>query len=195
MNWPERPACHDKDISPVFKFGAPTWRDLETGRADGSSPRPFRSCSYCGSIHPEDLMAALDKGARMGGSDWKYGWPHKFYVYDIPNPNEGKLVQMGSISCGGDFKTGEPRQPTEDERKRYTGWEQDGRGFWSGKLIEPDKATTHGKWYNVHLLDLLPFPETFAAFAALLEKSAGIKWEIEGQDLKYKAPYRGYQRV
>jgi hypothetical protein len=41
----------------------------------------FRQCSYDGSIHPEDLYIGLTrKGWTLEGSDWKYGWPHKFYV-------------------------------------------------------------------------------------------------------------------
>lgn len=73
MIFPERPTCHDNDLSPVFKTMAPEWRTREGG--------PHRRCSYCGSLHPEDLMKVLGEGARLGGADWKYGWPHKFYVY------------------------------------------------------------------------------------------------------------------
>lgn len=40
----------------------------------------WRHCSHCGSIHPEDLMLVLKSGAKLRGSDWKYGWPHKFYI-------------------------------------------------------------------------------------------------------------------
>lgn len=46
----------------------------------------FRHCKYCGSIHPEDLYNLLIEGkVTLGGSDWKYGWPHKFYVYEKGN--------------------------------------------------------------------------------------------------------------
>lgn len=53
-----------------------TWKQPDANR-------PFRSCPYCGSIHPDDLREALAQGARLEGSDWKYGWPHKLYVHDI----------------------------------------------------------------------------------------------------------------
>jgi len=46
----------------------------------------FRSCPYCGSVHPDDLVEALKHGASLTGSDWKYGFPHKFYVRGGP-PN------------------------------------------------------------------------------------------------------------
>lgn len=38
-------------------------------------------CSYCGSITIEKLVELLaTPGTSYGGSDWKYGWPHKFYI-------------------------------------------------------------------------------------------------------------------
>lgn len=43
--------------------------------------RPFRHCSYCGSMHPFDLIELLEASKiKLSGSDWKYGWPHKFYI-------------------------------------------------------------------------------------------------------------------
>ena len=56
------------------------------GREDAFEERRnegFRRCSYCGSVHPLDLLKARDEG-RIGkvdrSVDWKYGWPHKIYV-------------------------------------------------------------------------------------------------------------------
>lgn len=44
-----------------------------------------RFCSYCGSVHPADLAAAIQTaGATLSPSDQKYGWPHKFYVEGAP---------------------------------------------------------------------------------------------------------------
>ena len=38
-------------------------------------------CNYCGSISVADAIRLLQKpGTRFSGSDWKYGWPHKFYI-------------------------------------------------------------------------------------------------------------------
>ena len=54
----------------------------------------LRHCSYCGSFHPDDLANALQANtARLGGSDWKYGYPHKFYVYPMGKPGsiDGKF--------------------------------------------------------------------------------------------------------
>jgi hypothetical protein len=67
--WPARPTVHDASryLNPLIE---PHWRE-HLG---------WRHCSYCRSIHPGDLLTALARGATLGGSDWKYGWPHKFYV-------------------------------------------------------------------------------------------------------------------
>lgn len=38
-------------------------------------------CSYCGSLSLADLMAHTRvRGVRLVPTDWKHGWPHKFYV-------------------------------------------------------------------------------------------------------------------
>ena len=37
-------------------------------------------CTYCGSCHPTDLVAALRSGAVLSLADMQYGWPHKHYV-------------------------------------------------------------------------------------------------------------------
>jgi hypothetical protein len=49
-----------------------------------------RQCSYCGSVHPEDLLKLFETGAYLSGSDWKYGYPHKYYVEKVPNPKFGQ---------------------------------------------------------------------------------------------------------
>ena len=38
-------------------------------------------CSHCGSIDVASVLVMLvSRGTRYSGSDWKYGWPHKFYL-------------------------------------------------------------------------------------------------------------------
>jgi len=80
----------------------------------------FRTCSYCGSIHPEDLAAEIVPQGKCLGCDatgweahfrlhaepehpydpggpyasWadrKYGWPHKFYVENLLPRDPGLL--------------------------------------------------------------------------------------------------------
>lgn len=79
ITWPERPTCHDDDPAhrAPFFFPPPVWRE--------ANEHGFRTCSFCGSIHPEDLLRALEAGATLECADWKYGWPHKFYVRGVPS--------------------------------------------------------------------------------------------------------------
>jgi hypothetical protein len=45
-------------------------------RADGVD-----HCRYCGSISVAHAIELLGKPqTSFSGSDWKYGWPHKFYI-------------------------------------------------------------------------------------------------------------------
>lgn len=56
---------------------------------------PWRTCNYCGSMHPQDLidrpepdmMRSVDVGMgppvdipNVSWADWKYGYPHKLYI-------------------------------------------------------------------------------------------------------------------
>nr|MBL8412719.1 hypothetical protein [Dechloromonas sp.] len=80
--------------------------DIAAGRKTGR----LRACGYCGSMHPADVAAALRSGARLDPSDRKYGWPHKFYVENVPNPHAGMLESRCSPSHATPFcpKRGAP---------------------------------------------------------------------------------------
>lgn len=183
MNWPDKPTCHY--VAPVFKVSDIVWRpERPEGYPEHSQNPygyPFRTCSYCGSIHPEDLLRVLANGATLGGSDWKYGWPHKFYVEGIPNPLAGKMVEQYSYTSRPDL------YPEET-------WEKDpeGEGYRNKKESWVAPATTHAKWYNTHLLDL--DDKAFAFMAESLKMYAGIEFKKVDGELKYCAPYAGYQK-
>lgn len=86
---------------------------------------PWKSCSYCGSMHPDYVLEVLKEGAKLYGADWKYGWPHKFYI-EVSNPDPQKVFELGSKwEAGVKVET-------------YTG----------------TLSTLRGKWYNEHLLDI-----------------------------------------
>lgn len=136
-------------------------------------------------------MTAIAGGAKLGGSDWKYGWPHKFYVEGIPNPIAGRPhrsygycnsprqdeIDKGDwerYQDGFDSRTGEPKF---SYRKVYSTY--------------PAPAMVHAKWYNEHLLDLST--EAFAVVAPVLLEKAGIRFEIVDGRLRYAAPYAGFQ--
>lgn len=169
MNWPDKPLCHK--VNPVFLISDEiVWRPqlIEVAHAGDGYPRnyPFRSCSYCGSIHPEDLLRALTElGAALTGSDWKYGWPHKFYVEQLPTGiPEGTEIKAGSNYANGVDK------PIMGKQSKYA----------------------HAKWYNEHLFDL--DAECFAAMAKVLFEHAHIEFFKDGEAVKYRAPSHGYQK-
>lgn len=164
--------CHDDEYrNPVFRKIPIEWRPPTDFHRDGGQGQPYRTCSYCGSMHPMDLLAALKDGATMHGSDWKYGWPHKFYTNGIKNPIAGKQIRSGSTSS----------------------WDEE-----KGERIEEihysnASATTDGKFYNIHLKDLNP--EQLAELIPLLDQHTGILFHIHPEKgLGYAAPYAGYQR-
>jgi len=165
LAWPERPTCHDGNWQAERYPGSCVWREPSGGkprmREHPDWPDPYfetyRTCGYCGSIHPQDLYYWLERGvARLERADRKYGWPHKFYVEGIPNPIAGQLVVTSWSSA----------------------YRQNADG--TSECVEtphpsPAPATLFVKWYNEHLLDLSD--ETFAVFSALLEQHAGIHFE------------------
>ena len=163
MQFPEQPTCHGET-----RFGPTEWR---VRPFDGwQSPETFRTCSYCGSIHPEDLLTALSQGATLGGSDWKYGWPHKFYIHGIPNPIAGQEVKVGESS----------------------GQDEDGTVY--RYPIMGTAGPLHAKWYNEHLQDAGFDDEAMTALLDALTRHSGITFKRDdaGQ-LVYQAPYHGYQ--
>ena len=74
---------------------------------------PLRSCSFCGSIHPEDFLALAEKGYAVGPTDKNYkvylGSPHtgqdigKFYTVHL-SPEQGDrfraLYESGAMRIG-----------------------------------------------------------------------------------------------
>lgn len=153
LKWPEVPTCHT--VSSVFKISEFAW--CEPRKDDGGPyAYPFRTCSYCGSMHPEDLLHALEAGAQLGMADWKYGWPHKFYVDKIPNPKAGDDCEIGS---------------------RYEGGVEE-------PIMGKAPAHTPGKWYNEHLAELEP--AAFEKLSALIATRTGIEFMMVEGKLAYR---------
>lgn len=75
------------------------WSDVITCHG---SPSPWeqapaaiaKKCRYCGSVSPEDVVRFEGNG--IESADWKYGWPHKFY---LGAPTDGQSVGA-AISFG-----------------------------------------------------------------------------------------------
>lgn len=60
--------------------------------AHGHSWRSDDTCSYCGSMTTAKTIELLKTpGTNYSGADWKYGWPHKFYLGNKKFYNEHLL--------------------------------------------------------------------------------------------------------
>jgi hypothetical protein len=128
----------------------------------------FKHCGYCGSMDPVELAELIKEGkASMSGADWKYGWPHKFYV-EVSNPHPDKQVVKCSHSW---WENGERKEEVE---------------------YGPEGPTLHMKFYSEHL-GLLE-DETFAKVAPIISQTCGITWERKDGGLYYRAPYHNYQK-
>lgn len=250
--WPDAPTLAHANEWHASTFGPTTWR-APRGRYDnagrdgysddcpsGPYDETFRTCSYCGSIHPQDLarillgapteypplppdpMTALEqwvtqyqaehdgaeppsdevqrehqrayrayydaKSARvaLGGADWKYGWPHKFYVEGISNPAAGLAACTGSES--GPVYEDDGVTIKRDEHGEVIRYLK--------PHISPAPATMHAKWYNAHFADLEG--ATFDFMAALIYERTRILFYRRPEEsnplaIFYAAPYRGYQ--
>ena len=81
--------AEDQQLHPeAERWGGWKWEEPRHGEH-------FRRCSYCGCVHPVDLVAEAEWRAEW--ADFKYGWPHKFYV-DIANRDPERLYVVGSTS-------------------------------------------------------------------------------------------------
>lgn len=162
--WPERPTCHGK----VMRYnGEPhAWRATENPNARDDN---YRHCAYCGSLHPEDLLVILASHGSLHGSDWKYGYPHKFYV-EFPNPRAGETIET-SRSYGGD-------NPPEGTPTYGPAWH-----------------TLHAKFYTDHLLDEGYSEAALTAILAALTQYSGIAWTRDAAgEVAYVSPCHGFQR-
>jgi hypothetical protein len=185
-----------------FPDGLVPWRpemapDLAAGRTTGA----LRACGYCGSMHPADLARALQAGARASWADFKYGWPHKLYVENVPNPHAGLLEsrmgcshatpvcpRSGQACEHGEqsfslpkcecMKAGQPERGLHGAqavfRLRDGYCSRSGEPHYTWRAAgEPAAATTWGKFYTVHLQDASPEDR------AIIERAMGLSFVFE----------------
>ena len=237
ISWPEKTA-HGQASLFAGLVGTGEWRAprspdrdplealqrelAEKGRAklnrdehQSGGPEIWRTCPYCGSMHPGDLADLIELGAvtKIGGSDWKYGWPHKFYV-DVANPDPDTLWLCSSsgggpcMDCRSEIHAAEPYTrggaPSRPQREWPApdpdcSWcEGSGanpshissKGDYSPFTTYP---TLHGKFYTEHLAEL--DDDALEYLAGLLAPRTGIHFfrTAQNERLRYSAPYAGYQ--
>lgn len=149
--------------------------DIQTGQTTGR----MRSCQFCGSMHPSDVAAAIRAGARGSFADCKYGWPHKAYFDGVPYQFAGMLESRHSKS-----------HPTQEEKDSGAFIEVPSYGFdqHTGKpntqwveAGKPAAATTHGKFYTIHLQDATPEDRD------TIERHLGLRFEFDGTGVGWKS--------
>lgn len=179
MKWPEHPTTHTGDWNFQRFHGNAThgeWRPphVESKLDDYSHDTPFRTCDFCGSISPEDLHGAIVAGhpITLDMADWKYGWPHKFYVHGIPSGLIGK-PRISSFTYktvrvdGKDVQTKEPYPPLKDGE--------------SPPLVKPGD-TAFAKFYTTHLKDRGYDPEARAAISRDIWSRSGLLFIVDATE-------------
>lgn len=122
---------------------------MASQRAHVSHWREDGTCSYCGSLSPEQFFAAIEAGAELGPTDKNY----KVYVH-----RAHPLVGRPCIDGGANFpQTGagwvqvsaetRPTLPAIDPQGRPASVLKDGEWVHVGAC----SATTHDKFYFQHL--------------------------------------------
>jgi hypothetical protein len=107
------------------------WVNGDEPSEERNGYRPWVRCSYCGSLDPAflgDLLRQDMLALRFAMADMKYGWPHKYYVHDLPHP----AAHVGKPQCYGQEWRG---------------------GVLLNRLISPIAETGTWKFYTSHLRD------------------------------------------
>lgn len=132
-------------------------------REDEPTRNPYRVCSYCGSMHPADVLDALEKGASAS-----FAKGYKLYIDGIPNPLAGGEYQTYNTSSSPQigegwesYETG--RYNTHDGKKEV---------WWRKPMAKyKNPNTLIAKLYTDHLHDI--DAATFAKLAKLIAKKTG----------------------
>jgi hypothetical protein len=199
----ESELIHNNPWNPASRWGGWSW----------SEPRHdefFRRCSFCGSIHPEDLAAEpassgsclicgkvgwsacfnrFDREAEdehsyttdgwyASWADFKYGWPHKFYIEALKPHDPDVLSVLSATSSVKNINQDNRWVLIEDltpEQKRIieiSGW---------GRSRETDyvafqfwhRPNCFAKFYTEHLKD----PNISQEAKDTIERVSGLHFE------------------
>ncbi|MCI3277637.1 hypothetical protein [Streptomyces cylindrosporus] len=125
------------------RWGGWSWREASRGEH-------YRTCSYCGCIHPDDLAAETDWRAEW--ADRKYGYPHKFYVTLANRRPEQRFITGATTGTPtGLVGTTWIRADEVPDDVNTDGW-RDLAGTYEWVSIGT-RPTHHAKFYTVHLAD------------------------------------------
>jgi hypothetical protein len=140
----------------------------------------FRRCSYCGSIHPADLVAEPVWAPEW--ADRKYGWPHKFYVH-IPNREPDRLYVIGGTTRFKEDDRAKGYVPVEGltEQQRAI-CERDHWQINPGWGVRFGTRPTHfGKLYTIHLAD----PEVSDEIKEQVMAGCGLRFSFDAGQVRW----------
>jgi hypothetical protein len=123
--------------------GAEATMSVQLEHLKSSHWRDDGTCSYCGSISPATLFAAIEAGFEVGPTDKNY----KVYV-DLPNPHAGEPC----IDGGANFKPGYDDYVlvTEENKSSLPRRGMEAR-VGSYVHVGVESARLHAKFYFQHL--------------------------------------------
>jgi len=94
--------AHEGELSSVFVAA-----EKQYGYANRKEAT-YPCCTYCGSISLADALKAMQvEGVHFSGSDWKYGFPHKFYLRVPCEPYQAVVESHYDGKGGHEIKMGE----------------------------------------------------------------------------------------
>jgi hypothetical protein len=151
----------------LFPEGKVPW--IEGKPADISKNRftsRVEACGYCGSIRPELFLSELEAGMEWSWADFKYGWPHKIYLY-IRNPFFGQM----KVTSMANFQS-------ERLSVQYIdGYDLDHNPIYKYRSEEePEEELRMEKFYTIHL------KECDEELKSAIEKFIGLQFTFEGDD-------------
>jgi hypothetical protein len=180
--------AHASEGGDPFTYGGGKWEERDN-RGKSGQPIRFPTCTWCGSITPQQFLVFLEAGYASEVADWKYGWPHKIYL-TVPNDQPDELRFCGSTSEGSKLQYN-PDGSTyhvktqETGPERYPEWHP--QNGWSQKGTYP---TLHLKFYTVHLADLSR--EQLEKASPMIREKTGIEFTFnEEGKIMWRATPRG----
>lgn len=118
------------------------------------------TCSWCGSVNPAALVAAIQAGCHIHLADQKYGWPHKWYI--------DKLPCREHYRAEGGFPV-----PAEVIEKDASGQAT----YYVHKTYVRRHNTMHAKFYTRHIIDATD--EEFAIIDQYMQSKMGLRLTVD----------------
>jgi hypothetical protein len=169
MIWPERPTAHNSDPWAHRMQHTSAWRAPD-------SNYPYRTCSYCGSICPEDLYNRIVGGPVKPPLDHDANQEKALDAFEAAG-GQDKQVYKETLHAG--YRT---YAEMPGIRFNVADWKYG----WPHKVYIDGRGLSHAKWYNIHLLDQGYDAEALTALIEEIRRYSGIRFEVkEGGKLYY----------